>query len=180
MSSVYDILRKGIANSGLSKESKTTYLNKIENLNNNQNKDKVIRDVISNPLVNTTLVNIGFNPSNIMYDTYRKPIISFKSNNNNIKDENNNKKNSNPINKKDIDDASIITKEQVVGIGKNGKPEIIKSSKQIVKIKEKYTTLDENNIPLNQKQSYLYSDEEILLDEKIVDKKIPFSKKLKK
>jgi hypothetical protein len=184
MTSTFDILRKTIMNSNLSEQNKNTYLEKLNNTTSttstttDNNISSTLRDIISNPVINTTMSNLGFNPSAIMRDTY-KPGFSFKSQE--IPQQQQQQQNVplKPVNKQNIKNAVIITKEQETGIDKTGKQEIIKSSIQVVQKGKKFNELNDKKIPLNQNQPFKYSDETPLLDEKLVDKRIPFSKKLK-
>jgi hypothetical protein len=181
----YDMLRKTIANSGLTEQSKSTYLNQLQNSMSNTTTtttspiSPVVRNIISNPVVNSTMSNLGFNPSAIMRDTY-KPGFSFKTTTEPSTQQQTAVQLAKPVNKQNLKRAVIIIKEQQVGQDVKGRPEIIKSSIQVVNKAKKYAKLDDHYIPLNQNQAYKVSDETPLLDEKIVDKRIPFSPKLSK
>lgn len=174
MASTVDILRKTIEKSNLSQASKDTYLGKIDASND----ASTLRNIISNPVVNTTMANLGFNPSSIMRETY-KPRYSFKTSDNSIQQPqqpiNQPMK---PVNKQNIKNAVIITKEQETGINEEGKPEIIKSSIQIVQKAKQFNKVNDQRIPLERMQPFKFSDDTPLLDEKIVNPRIPFSKKL--
>jgi hypothetical protein len=176
MTSTIDILRNTINNSNLSDENKQTYLNKI-NTTTTTNSASTVRNIISNPVINTTMANLGFNPSSIMMDTY-KPAFSFKAKENTQQETQIDNTPPKLVNKQNIKNAFIITKEQEIGINKKGKQEIIHSSINIVKKAEKYKKYNEKQIPINQNQPFKFSDETILLNEKLGNAKIPFSKKL--
>jgi len=173
MASTFDILRKTISNSNLSESNKQTYLNQL----NSSTETSTARNIISNPVINTTMANLGFNPNSIMRDTY-KPGFSFKSSNTTPTTQQQQAVIQKPVNKNNIRNAVIITKEQKTGINDKGKPEIIASSIQVVQKAVKYNNLNDKKVPIDQNQAYKFSDETPLLDEKIVNPVIPFSKKL--
>lgn len=184
MTSTFDILRNSIINSGLNQENKENYLKQLNtsisttNTTNTTNTTSpIVRNIISNSVINTSMANLGFNPNAIMRDTY-KPGFSF----NNVSSESINKDTApiKQVNKQNLKNAVIITKEQEIGINKYGKQEIIKSSIQIVQKANKFNKFNDKQIPLNQQQPFKFSDETPLLDEKLVNKNIPFSKKIKK
>lgn len=178
MASTFDILRKTISNSNLSDANKETYLKQLNKSTETEtNTSSTARSIISNPVINTTMANLGFNPSAIMRDTY-KPGFSFKSDGPIVSQSQTQPVIEKPVNKKNQKNAVIITKEQKTGINDKGKPEIIASSIQIVQKAKKYNNINDKKVPIDQNQAYKYSDETPLLDEKIVNPTIPFSKKL--
>jgi hypothetical protein len=169
MISIYDILKKTILSSQLNEKTKQTFMDQlIESVSKNDASG--IRKIISNPVINGGIGILEYNPTAIMRDTYI-PGISFKSQNTDT--DNNNNKNNNgpkkPVTDKNIKNAVIITKEQETGIGKSGNQEIIKSSIQIVQMADKFNSTNSTNVPINQNQSYKYSDETPLNNEILVD-----------
>ena len=175
MTSKYDILKNTILNSTLDNQSKQDYINKL-NQSISENDISIVRNIISTPIINTTIANLGFNPTSIMRDTY-KPGFSFKSSSNTSS---NSLSNTKPVTDNNIKNAVIVTKEQETGIDNNGNPEIIKSSIQIVKKSNKFNKLNNKDVAISQNQPFQFSDETQLLNEKLIDDNtIPFSKKLK-
>jgi hypothetical protein len=181
MSSTIDILRNTINSSNLSQANKDAYLSKLNaTATNNPSISSNVRNIVSNPVINTTMANLGFNPSAIMRDTY-KPGFSFKSTPTVTQQQQQQPANNQPlkpVNKQNIKNAVIITKEQETGINEQGKPEIIKSSIQIVQKAKQFKKVNDQRVPLERMQPFKFSDETPLLDEKIVNPRIPFSKKL--
>jgi hypothetical protein len=181
--SINEIMKKTIDNSGLSEERKQTYLKQLETATTTTSTtydkpQQILRGLLSNPVLNTSALNLGFNPSAIMRDTY-KPAFSFKNNESTqTQQQSQQQQVQKPVDNKNIKKAIIITKEQETGIDKNGNPEIIKSSIQIVQPAKPFKNFNDKKVPINQNQPFKYSDETPLLDEKIVDQRIPFSKKL--
>ena len=180
MTSTFDVLRNTIINSQLNQSQKETYLKQLDTTTNtttNIDTTPIIRNIIADPIINSTMANIGFNPNSIMRDTYN-PGFSFKK----PIQENNyssvNIQGQKPVDKQNIKNAVIITKEQATGPNNYGQPEIIKSSIQIVRKANKFNKFNDKKIPLNQQQAFIYSDETPLLDEKLVNRRIPFSKKI--
>jgi hypothetical protein len=184
MTSTFDILRNSIINSGLSEQNKETYLKQLNTTSETTTTtpsstiSPIVRNIVSNPVVNTTIANLGFNPSAIMRDTY-KPGFSFKSTTEETTAQQPTTQMAKQVNKQNLKNAVIITKEQETGINEFGKPEIIKSSIQIVQKGKKFNKVNDQRIPLNQQQPFKYSDETPLLDEKLVNQRFPFSKKIK-
>jgi hypothetical protein len=183
--SINEIMKKTIDNSGLSEERKQSYIKQLETATSttegtSYNKpQEILRGLLSNPVLNTSALNLGFNPSAIMRDTY-KPAFSFKSNETRQTQQQQPQQQQvqKQVDNKNIKKAIIITKEQETGIDKSGNPEIIKSSIQIVQQAKPFKKFNDKRVPVNQNQPFKYSDETPLFDEKIVDKQIPFSKKL--
>jgi len=154
----------------------------LDNLNKS-NEDTLaptIRNIISTPSVAKTLSNNGINTDFIMKETY-KPRFSFKASEQTTANTSSQQFQPPPVNKlnkQNIKDAVIITKQQEVGTDAKGKREIIQSSIQVVKPDKVYVKKNEKGIPVNQNQSFKYSDNLPLLKQKLVNKNIPFSKKL--
>jgi hypothetical protein len=175
---LYDIMHNTIINTPLNPQNKQNYLQQLQTAATNTKPQEILRGIISNPIINSNMPNLGFNPSAIMRDTY-KPAFSFKKNDDTQEQQSQNQSQiPKPVNKQNIKNAVIITKEQETGIGKEGDPEIISSSIRIVQKAKKFNKLNDQKIPINNNQPFKFSDQTPLLDEKIVNPRIPFSKKL--
>ena len=173
---IYDIMSKTINGSQLSEQSKQNYLQQLGSTTSKP--EQMLRGIISNPVINSTMANLGFNPSAIMRDTY-KPAFSFKGNEESpTAQQNATSTPEKPVNKQNMKNAVIITREQETAIAKDGNQEIVKSSIQIVQKAKKFNKFNDKKIPVNNNQPFKISDETPLLDEKIVNPRIPFSKKL--
>ena len=172
---VYDIMHKTINSSQLSETNKQNYLQQMGTTVSKP--EQMLRGIISNPVVNSTMANLGFNPSAIMRDTY-KPAFSFKKNEQTPIIQKNNDILEKPVNKQNLKNAIIITKEQETAIDQKGNPEIVASSINIVQKAKQFNKFNDKKIPINNNQPFKYSEQTPLLDEKIVNPHIPFSKKL--